>query len=142
MSGSAFYIGLPPMPFIIQPPPKAGVAYCKPAALARLSKTAFLLTLIVIILPNNGDVAGFVSDIQDGLGLSGSSFNPSEFAEALSAFGGSNATGTGGPWEFFTEDVARSLAGFGPSPRSISGCDDDYIYEWLEMMQGRYASWK
>lgn len=89
-------------------------------------------------LPNNGDIAGFVSDIQDGLGVNGGSFNPSEFSDALSAFGDASSTGAGGPWEFFTEAVRDSLAG-DTSPAGLA--DDDYIYAWLEQLQGRYDLW-
>lgn len=89
-------------------------------------------------LPNGGDFAGFVSDIQDGLGVSGSSFSASEFAAATSAFGGSEATAPGGPWEFFSQAVADSLSG---DTQSVGLNDDDYIYQWLDMIQGRYGLW-
>lgn len=104
----------------------------------QLDKVESMLSSDNPALPNNGDVAGFVSDIQDCLGLSGSSFNASEFAEATSAFGGSSATAAGGPWEFFTQAVADSLAG---DTSSVGLADDDYIYAWLDQMQGRYSSW-
>lgn len=89
-------------------------------------------------LPNGGDIAGFASDIQNGLGVSGSAFNASEFSDALSAFSGAEATAAGGPWEFFTQAVADSLSG---DAQTAGLNDDDYIYAWLEMMQGRYSSW-
>lgn len=104
----------------------------------QLDKVESMLSPDNPALPNNGDVAGFVSDIQDGLGLSGSSFNASEFAEATSAFGGTSATAAGGPWEFFTQAVADSLAG---DTSSVGLADDDYIYAWLDQMQGRYSLW-
>lgn len=87
-------------------------------------------------LPNGGDFAGFASDIQDGLGLDGSSFDADEFSDALSAFGDSNSTGADGPWEFFTQGVADSLAG----DTSAAGlADDDYIYQWLEQIKQRFG---
>lgn len=89
-------------------------------------------------LPNGGDFAGFVSDIQDGLGVSGSSFSASEFAAATSAFGGADATAPGGPWEFFSQAVADSLSG---DTQTVVLNDDDYIYQWLDMIQGRYGLW-
>lgn len=89
-------------------------------------------------LPNGGDIAGFTSDVQNALGVSGSSFNASEFAAATSAFGGADATAAGGPWEFFSQAVADSLAG---DTSSVGLNDDDYIYAWLEQMEGRYMRW-
>lgn len=90
-------------------------------------------------LPNGGDIAGFASDIQDGLGISGSSFSSSEFSEALSAFSGSEATAAGGPWEFFTQAVADSLSG---EAQTVGLNDDDYIYIWLEQAEGRAGRWR
>lgn len=89
-------------------------------------------------LPNGGDIASFVTDVQDGLGVSGSAFSSSQFNDALSAFSSSEATSAGGPWEFFTQAVADSLSG---DSMTVGLNDDDYIYQWLEMMQGRYSSW-
>lgn len=89
-------------------------------------------------LPNGGDIAGFVSDVQDGLGISGSSFSASAFKEATSKFGSASATGSGGPWEFFSQAVADSLAG---DTSSVGLVDDDYIYAWLDEMQRRYGLW-
>lgn len=89
-------------------------------------------------LPNGGDIAGFASDLQNGLGVSGSSFNSQEFSAAVGAFSGTEATAAGGPWEFFTQAVADSLSG---ETQMSSLSDDDYIYVWLEMMEGRYSSW-
>lgn len=90
------------------------------------------------VLPNNGDVAGFVNDISDGLGLSGSSFSASDFSDATSSFSGSAATGSGGPWEFFSQEVADSLAG-GTSAAGLN--DDDYIYAWMDEAMRRYSKW-
>lgn len=89
-------------------------------------------------LPNGGDIAGFVSDVQDGLGISGSSFSASAFKDATSKFGSANATGSGGPWEFFSQAVVDSLAG---DTSSVGLADDDYIYAWLDEMQRRYGLW-
>lgn len=89
-------------------------------------------------LPNGGDFAGFVSDVQDGLGLSGSSFSASDFSSATSKFGDSSATGAGGPWEFFSGSVRDSLSG---DSSSIGLFDDDYIYVWFDEMQRRYGLW-
>lgn len=89
-------------------------------------------------LPNGGDVAGFVSDIQDGLGLSGSSFNASDFSDAVSAFGQASAVQPGGPWEFFSQSVADSLSG---DTQTVGLSYDDYIYAWLEESQRRYGLW-
>lgn len=89
-------------------------------------------------LPNGGDFAGFVYDVQDGLGVNGSSFNASEFADATSKFGGADSVGPGGPWEFFSQSVADSLAG---DTSSIGLEDDDYIYAWLDELQRRYGLW-
>lgn len=89
-------------------------------------------------LPNGGDFSGFVSDVQDGLGISGSSFSASEFSAATSAFGGSSATSAGGPWEFFSQAVADSLAG---DTQSVGLNDYDYIYQWFDMIQGRCGLW-
>lgn len=89
-------------------------------------------------LPNGGDFVGFASDIQDGLGVSGSSFNASEFADATSAFSGNDAIAAGGPWEFFSQSVADSLSG---DTQTVGLSDDDYIYAWLEESQRRYGLW-
>lgn len=104
----------------------------------QISKTEDFMSPTNSALPNDGDIAGFVQDIQDGLGLSGSSFNSTEFKDAMSGFTGSAATGPGGPWEFFTQAVADSLAG---DTSSVGLADDDYIYAWLEEAQRRYGSW-
>lgn len=89
-------------------------------------------------LPNGGDIAGFVNDLQGSLGASGSSFNAQQFSDAVGAFSGSAATGSGGPWEFFTQAIADSLSG---ATQGIGAGDDDYIYAWLEQSKGRYDKW-
>lgn len=89
-------------------------------------------------LPNGGDFVGFASDIQDGLGVSGSSFSASEFAAATSVFSGSDAMAAGGPWEFFSQSVADSLSG---DAQTVGLSDDDYIYAWLDEAQRRYGLW-
>lgn len=89
-------------------------------------------------LPNDGNITGFASDVQSGLGLSGSSFNPSDFQSATEAFGNSSAVSAGGPWEFFSQSVADSLSG---GTSSVSLNDDDYIYQWLDESQRRYSIW-
>lgn len=89
-------------------------------------------------LPNGGDIGGFVTDVSDGLGLSGSSFSSSDFNEATSAFSGSASTGTGGPWEFFTQGVADDLSGDSPM-----GIDDDYdpIIAWMQQAERWRDAW-
>lgn len=89
-------------------------------------------------LPNGGDFAGFVSDVQDGLGVNGSSFSASDFADATSKFTGSDSVSAGGPWEFFSQSVQDSLAGV---TSAVGLNDDDYIYAWLEEAQRRYGLW-
>lgn len=89
-------------------------------------------------LPNGGDVAGFASDVQGGLGVNGSSFDAAAFSEATSAFSGASATEAGGPWEFFTQSVADFLSG---DTMSVGLADDDYIYAWFDEMQRRYGAW-
>lgn len=105
----------------------------------QISKTEDFISPSNPVLPNNGDVAGFVNDISDGLGLSGSSFSAAEFSDATSAFSGSSATGSGGPWEFFSQEVANSLAG-GTSAVGLN--DDDYIYAWMDDAMRRYSKWR
>lgn len=104
----------------------------------QLSKVEDMMSSENTALPNGGDFAGFVSDVQNGLGVNGSSFNASDFAGATSKFGGSNATGPGGPWEFFSQSVQDSLAG---DLFTIDLADDDYIYAWLYEAQRRYGLW-
>lgn len=89
-------------------------------------------------LPNNGDFVGFAQDIQDGLGISGSAFNASQFKDATSAFGKADAMGEGGPWEFFSQAVADSLAG---GTSSYGVYDDDYIYAWMEESRRWLDKW-
>lgn len=104
----------------------------------QLSQIEDMMSPANTALPNGGDFAGFVSDVQDGLGVNGSSFNASEFADATSKFGSKDATGPGGPWEFFSQSVVDSLAG----DAQVAGLsDDDYIYAWLEETQRRYGMW-
>lgn len=89
-------------------------------------------------LPNGGDVGGFMSDVSEGLGLSGSSFSASDLNDAASGFSGADAVGVGGPWEFFTQGVADSLSGDAPM-----GIDADYdpILAWFEASERRYGTW-
>lgn len=89
-------------------------------------------------LPNGGDFVGFADDMQKGFGVNGSSFNPSDFSSAAGSFSGSSSTAEGGPWEFFSQSVADSLAG---GASSIGLDDDDYIYAWLEQSERRYGLW-
>lgn len=89
-------------------------------------------------LPNGGDIGGFVFDVSSGLGLSGSSFNSSDFSSAASGFTGSDSTSVGGPWEFFTQVVADDLSG--DSPMSID-LDYDPILAWLARSDGRFSVW-
>lgn len=104
----------------------------------QLSGVEHLISPENTALPNNGDFVGFVTDIQDGLGINGSSFNAARFGSALSEFGSSDAVGSGGPWEFFSQAVADSLSG----DISLVGlADDDYIYVWLDEMRRRYGQW-
>lgn len=104
----------------------------------QLSKAEDMMGPENTALPNGGDFAGFVSDVQDGLGVNGNSFNASDFADATSKFGDAGATGPGGPWEFFSEAVRDSLAG---DASTVGAEDDDYIYAWLDEMQRRYGLW-
>lgn len=97
----------------------------------QLNQVEEMLTSANPALPNNGDFAGFASDISDGLGLSGSSFNPSDFSSATSKFGDTSSTSAGGPWEFFSQSVLDSLSG---DTYSVGLSDDDYIYAWLDDM--------
>lgn len=89
-------------------------------------------------LPNGGDIGGFVSEISDGLGIQGSSFSGTEFNSATSGFTGSDSTGIGGPWEFFTQGVADDLSGDSPA-----GIDADYdpILAWVEDSERWLKSW-
>lgn len=103
----------------------------------QISQTESALSSSNPALPNGGDIGGFVSDVSDGLGLSGSSFNASDFNSATSGFSGSSSTGLGGPWEFFTQGVADDLAGDGPS--SID--DFDPIIAWMEQAERRRQQW-
>lgn len=112
-------------------------AYLK-AQSEQLDKIEQMLSSENSALPNDGDIAGFASDIQDGLGVNGTSFDASAFNDAVSAFSGEAATAAGGPWEFFTQQVADSLSG---DAQPVGLNDDDYIYAWLEMMEGRYGTW-
>lgn len=89
-------------------------------------------------LPNGGDIGGFMSDVSDGLGLSGSSFSASDLNDAAAGFSGADATAVGGPWEFFTQVVADDMSGDSPM-----GIDSEYdpILAWLERAEGRYGVW-
>lgn len=104
----------------------------------QLSKTEEALSPSNSALPNGGDIGGFIDDVSSGLGLSGSSFNPSEFESATSGFSGVDSIGVGGPWEFFTQAVADDMAG--DSPMSLD-LDYDPILAWLERAEGRYGVW-
>lgn len=104
----------------------------------QLNKTENLLTAENPALPNNGDIAGFAEDVQNGLGLSGSSFSSDDFAEAAAGYGGSSGTSAGGPWEFFTQAVADSLSG---DTMTVGLNDDDYIYAWMDETQRRWSLW-
>lgn len=89
-------------------------------------------------LAPEGGFSGFVSDIAEGFGVSSSSFDSSQLSQAAGAFSGSSSTGPGGPWEFFTQAVADSLAG---DTSAVGLNDDDYIYAWYDQMQGRWSMW-
>lgn len=104
----------------------------------QLSQVEDMMSSANPALPNGGDIAGFTSDVQNGLGVNGSSFDASAFSAATSAFSGASATEAGGPWEFFTQSVADSLSG---DAMSVGLADDDYIYAWLDEMQRRYGIW-
>lgn len=104
----------------------------------QIDKAEDALTPANSALPNGGDVGGFTSDLSDGLGLSGSSFNASDFNEATGGFTGADSTGAGGPWEFFTQAVADDLSG--DSPMGID-LDDDFIMVWFVQSEGRYGLW-
>lgn len=89
------------------------------------------------LAPNDG-YTGFASDVSEGFGFSGDSFNPSEFSSALNQFSGSSAVGPGGPWEFFSQSVSDELSGgSGVSAFSASAPPDQYIYDWLSRMEER-----
>lgn len=90
------------------------------------------------LMPGDGSVTDFASDLTSGMGLSGSSFDGSKFSDALDAFSGSGAVAAGGPWEFFSQDVVDSLSG---DTSAVGLSDDDYIYAWLEQSQRRYGIW-
>lgn len=90
-------------------------------------------------LPNGGDIGGFTSDLSDGLGLSGSSFSVSDLNDAAAGFSGPEATGVGGPWEFFTQTVVDDLSGDFVSMFDVDALDP--ILVWFERAEGRYGVW-
>lgn len=92
-------------------------------------------------LPNGGDIGGFVDDLSDGLGLSGSSFNSSDFSSATSGFTGSDSTAPGGPWEFFTQAVADDLSGDSNGLSLFDVEELDPILQWFEQAERRSSSW-
>lgn len=104
----------------------------------QLDQIEDMLTSSNPALPNNGDISGFISDVSDGLGLSGSSFSSSDFKSASDGFTGSSSVSEGGPWEFFSQGVADSLSG----DSSAYGLEpDDYIYAWMDQSKRRYDVW-
>lgn len=104
----------------------------------QLSKTDNALSPSNPALPNGGDIGGFVTDVSEGLGITGSSFTGQEFNAATGGFTGNDSTGIGGPWEFFTQGVADDLSGDSPA-----GIDTDYdpILAWVEDSERWLKSW-
>lgn len=103
----------------------------------QISQTESALSSSNSALPNGGDVGGFVSDVSEGLGLSGNSFSSSDFNAATGGFTGVDSIRVGGPWEFFTQGVADDLSGDGPSTID----DIDPIIAWMEQAERRRNSW-
>lgn len=84
-------------------------------------------------LPNGGDVGGFVSGLQDGLGVSGDSFSMSDFNNAVGSFSGSASTSEDGPWWFFSEEVAQDMSG----DVSTFDLDDSWFWSFYDDFERR-----
>lgn len=102
------------------------------------------------VLPNNfvsssGGGSSFVDSVKDNIGLSSDSLDMSDFANASQSFSGSASTGDGGMWQFFTQEVADSMATGGTA---TIGLDDalpsDFeseLSKWLEDSERWLDKW-
>lgn len=93
------------------------------------------------LAPEGGDFVGFATDISDGFGFSGSAFNPSQLADAVNGLSGTDAFGVGGPWEFFSQSTADSLAGNSGVNTLLNRPPDYEIYLWILEAEKRRSSW-
>lgn len=106
----------------------------------QIDKTEQALSPTNPALPNNGDVGGFASDIQQTMGITGSSFNAQEFAQASAGISGNSAVEDSGIWQFFTQQVADDLATPSGSTRDVSDPVDE-LEEYIKASEGWLSKW-
>lgn len=93
-------------------------------------------------LPNGGDVGGFASDIQNSMGIKGDKFNSQEYSQAVGGLSGSSASGDGGPWQFFTDEVANDMATGGGARYGRRKSDPmEELQDWIANSEGWLSAW-
>lgn len=86
-----------------------------------------------------------VDSITENIGLSSGALNMTDFANAASSFSGSDSTGEGGMWQFFTQEVADDMATVSGamflSDFDIPSDFESELSKWIEDSERRYEKW-
>lgn len=102
------------------------------------------------VLPNNfvsgsNGQPSVVDSITENIGLSSGALNMTDFANASSSFSGSDSTGEGGMWQFFTQEVADDMATVSGamfmSDFDIPSDFESELSKWIEDSERRYEKW-